>query len=133
MQRFARAPRSVAPRLSAARRGRALSIAARPPGTEEEGVFAGEISAKLGRNFEVTLDDGRIVKSKSAGRLAHGDKRTPLKIGHRVHVQYSLDMDEEDQIPLITGRIAAVVLEPQPGHRTRAEVVAHAARRKGKR
>mmetsp|Transcript_8305 Transcript_8305/g.24952 ORF Transcript_8305/g.24952 Transcript_8305/m.24952 type:complete len:132 (+) Transcript_8305:3-398(+) len=72
--------------------------------TEEEGVFRGQITALTGRFMQVTLDDGRVVKAKPAGKINRPGQFQQLKIGLTVHVQYSLDEDEDGQTPRIISR-----------------------------
>jgi len=106
-------PPSPAPQLSAAAmlgsvrgaKGAAKRVRqVQPPldAGEEEGVYVGEVTQLMGKLMEVKLADGRVVKAKLAGKLAYF--RTPIRLGHTVQVQYSLDMDEEDQVPAIVAR-----------------------------
>ena len=64
-----------------------------------EGVFQGRITGLNGRMMEVTLEDGRVINAKPAGKLSYG--KVSLRIGHAVAVKYSTDMDEDDQVHML--------------------------------
>ena len=73
---------------------------------EELGQFSGTVTAFHGQLVEIALNDGRVVKCKRTGKLS---RTARLKLTDAVCVQYDLEMDEDDQVPLITGRYSAAV------------------------
>jgi len=52
----------------------------------------------------VTLKDGRVVVARPAGKLRRPGRYQSLRLGFAVSVQYSLEEDEDMQVPQIISR-----------------------------
>ena len=72
--------------------------------SEDAGQFIGELTAiNANKQMEVTLEDGRVVRAKTSGKLSY--LHIALRVGQSVCVQYDLEMDEDGQTPSIIGRL----------------------------
>ena len=72
--------------------------------SEDAGQFVGEVTAiNANKQMEVTLEDGRVVRAKTSGKI--GYLHIALRVGQSVCVQYDLEMDEDGQTPNIIGRL----------------------------
>ena len=84
--------------------------------SEDAGQFIGELTAiNANKQMEVTLEDGRVVRAKTSGKLSY--LHIALRVGQSVCVQYDLEMDEDGQTPSIIGRLD-LAPPADPGHRS---------------